>query len=124
MAVEKKWDVTLCDEIVFARYNSKDPFTLDQAKGMVKDRRRFTIDQPRKVISVFPNLSAATKEARDYMASDEAIQGILAVGIVTNSLLGKLIVNFYIGTNLGKDPGYPMKVFNNEEQAIKWIKSI
>lgn len=121
---EKRWNVTLEDDIVFARYNSRDTFTLDDAKGFVEDRWEFTRDKPKKIISVFPNLSSATKPARDYMASDEAVKGILAAAIVTNSVIGRLIVNFYLGTNLGKNPGYPIKLFSNEVQAIKWINEL
>ena len=65
-----------------------------------------------------PNCTATT-EAKIYAASHKD-KPILAEAIIAKSLVYKLLGNFYIRFN---KPIQATKLFSNEEEAIKWLKS-
>jgi len=62
-----------------------------------------------------------TKEARDNAVKIEDQSMLGASAVVVDSLPYKLIANFYLKFN---KPKRPYKVFSNEEDAIKWLKTI
>ena len=61
-----------------------------------------------------------TKEARIFAASAEASAYRVASAVVTNSIINKLIVNWYIRFN---KPVVPTKLFSSKESALKWLKT-
>jgi len=62
-----------------------------------------------------------TKEARDNAVKIEDISMIGASAVIATSLPYKLIANFYLRFN---KPKRPFKVFSEEEEAVKWLKTI
>jgi hypothetical protein len=61
----------------------------------------------------------ASKEAREYAANHLRLNNVIANAILSDSLPGKLIVNFYIRINR---PEVPTQMFNNEAKAIAWLE--
>lgn len=61
------------------------------------------------------------QEARDNAVKIENRSMTGATAVVVNSLPYKLIANFYLQFN---KPKRPYKVFNKEEEAIAWLKTI
>ncbi|MES2566388.1 MAG: STAS/SEC14 domain-containing protein [Bacteroidota bacterium] len=59
-----------------------------------------------------------TKEARDYLASKEGCEKIKSCAIITNSVITKVIANFFLNIN---KPLVPTKLFTNEVSAKKWL---
>jgi hypothetical protein len=59
-------------------------------------------------------------DAREYYSSEEAAQVVCACAGITNSLIGRVIGNFFIGFNRPPTPG---RIFNSEEDAVKWLKT-
>lgn len=59
-----------------------------------------------------------TREAREYLASEEGCQKIKSCAILTDSILTKVIANFFLQIN---KPLVPSKLFTNEESARKWL---
>lgn len=59
-----------------------------------------------------------TKEAREYLASEEGCQKIKSCAILTNSIVTKVIANFFIQIN---KPPVPTKLFTNEASARQWL---
>jgi hypothetical protein len=56
-------------------------------------------------------------EVREYAATQS--QHVSACAIIVNSLIYKLVTNFYI---YFQRPHYPIKIFNSEENALEWLK--
>jgi hypothetical protein len=62
---------------------------------------------------------SVTKEARDNAIIMEAMYPGIATAVIAPSAAYKLLANFYLLVN---KPKSPYKVFNNEEEAVKWLK--
>jgi hypothetical protein len=65
------------------------------------------------------SIKKLTKETRDYLASEDGCQGIIALAILINSSIGSMIGNFWIRINR---PLRPTKLFTNEDEARQWLK--
>jgi len=66
--------------------------------------------------------SSITHEARDFFSKDELVLEIRkAHAIVVNSSPTKLLANFYMKFH---KPINPIKIFNDFNEAYKWIKPI
>jgi hypothetical protein len=59
-----------------------------------------------------------SREARNYLASKEGCQKIKSCAILTNSIVTKVIANFFLQIN---KPLVPTKLFTNEDSARKWL---
>lgn len=70
---------------------------------------------------IVQNGTLPTKEARDYSSSKEGSIYKLADAFVIESLAQKIIGNFIIKFN---KPPVPTSLFNNEEDAVAWLKSL
>ena len=112
------------DGITVARYSSNKPITAEVAKILVQKRKEFTQNKPCKVAIVFPNLTSIDKGGRDYLSSDDAKENIEASAMVTDSVLGKVVVNFFLKLNNRRNNDIPNKVFNTEKDAIEWLKNL
>lgn len=64
------------------------------------------------------SIKKITKEARDFMASEQGCEGIIATAIIIDSPLGMMLANFYISIN---KPLRPVKLFTNIAKAKKWL---
>lgn len=64
------------------------------------------------------HISEMTREARDYVAA-EFPKYLKAMALISNSVFGKTIANIFFTI---KTQPYPTKMFNDEEQAKKWLK--
>ncbi|PCJ84919.1 MAG: hypothetical protein COA57_08350 [Flavobacteriales bacterium] len=62
-----------------------------------------------------------TPEVREFSSSERASEPTLAEAIVVKSLAHRIIVNFIINFN---KPARPIKLFNDEKEAVKWLKEM
>lgn len=67
------------------------------------------------------NYFSTTAELRQLIASEAYTQLRFATAIVTKSMAGKIIGNFFIKVN---KPASPTKIFSNEVDAFKWLKHL
>ena len=63
----------------------------------------------------------SSKEAREYMAKEEAKRNILARAVIVKSLSTRLFAMF---TTKFVPQDSTTKIFNSEEKAIGWLKSL
>lgn len=75
-------------------------------------RRPFLIDMS--------NVKSMSREARVYYAGNEPLKAITAVAILTNSNVGKMVANFFIGLT---QQLMPTKMFTDVNEAIKWLSA-
>jgi hypothetical protein len=62
-----------------------------------------------------------TKEARDFLSSDEAIKGVKATAILVSGYLSSAIANFFLKVTV-KKPKVPTKIFSDRQKAIAWLQ--
>ena len=65
------------------------------------------------------NIKSISKEARDYFSIQNRDTNVTSFAIIIDSPLSRIIGNFFMGLN---KPSVPAKLFNNEEDAIMWLK--
>ena len=93
---------------------------LRTAQKLVRDRKEISCG---KTLPVYIDLSrfvSITKDAREFMASSEAVEGLSAVGILLKTWIHKSIANFWYSIN---KPKVPTKMFNEKEDVLKWLES-
>ncbi len=64
--------------------------------------------------------STVTKDARDFMATEESLKYSLCEAFLLKYLAQRILINFYIKVN---KPIVPTKMFTNEDKAIEWLKA-
>ncbi len=64
--------------------------------------------------------TSLSKEAREFMASEESLKYSLCEAFLLSSLPQKLLINFYIKVN---KPLVPTMVFSDKDKAVNWLKS-
>lgn len=112
------------DDIIIAQIDSELRIDIKLAKELVSLRLEYFNGEKFKFIVVIDKLQQVEKSARDYMASDEAREGIIVSALVSNSILGNIIINFFLRLNSNTERKIPSKFFKTEELAIQWIKKI
>ena len=65
------------------------------------------------------NIKSITKEARDHFSIHGRETNITSFAVIIYSPLSRIIGNFFMGLN---KPSIPAKLFNNEKDAIEWLK--
>lgn len=96
--------------------------TLDIAKIIVFERRKFSNFKDVPLLICDLGIKSIEREARDYLSSSEGIEGIMASALVTNSALSKHLANFFVNITVIR-PKIPTRVFTNESEAIAWLKN-
>lgn len=64
-------------------------------------------------------IKSISKEARDNFSIQNRSTNINAFAVIIESPLSRIIGNFFMGLN---KPSVPAKLFNNEEDAVSWLK--
>ena len=101
----------------------KGNVTLDIAKRIVSDRRKFTKNQPVKMIVKQSGLRGIERDARQYLSSPQGIEGVLAGAIIVNSAFETHLANFFLNITVIR-PKIPTKLFRTEQEALKWLNNL
>jgi hypothetical protein len=70
------------------------------------------------LLSNIKSIKSSTKPARDFMASKEGCEGVIAAAMLIDSPLGSMIGNFFISISR---PLVATKIFTEEAAAKKWL---
>lgn len=65
------------------------------------------------------NIKSMSYEARHHFSAHGRETKTNAFGIIIGSPISRVLGNFYLGIN---KPAVPTKLFDNEEDATKWLK--
>lgn len=71
-----------------------------------------------KVIFDIRKAIGATKEARDMVKSNDYSHLFVAVAIIVDNSLSRMIGNFFVGFNR---PELPLKIFTDVDEAVEWL---
>ncbi|CAN5904937.1 hypothetical protein BH11BAC7_BH11BAC7_33920 [soil metagenome] len=94
------------------------PQTLEEAKETMVEFKKIIGDKKICLLSDSTDSPPVGKEMRDYAA--EVIPEIAkAIAVMSRSALGKMAANLFFA--LKKQP-YPVRFFDNKEEAKEWLK--
>jgi hypothetical protein len=106
------------DGILIARYLTKK-IDLKTAKSIVSARKEFSKNKLYPGLADASKVTSVTREAREYLSSAEAIEGLLAGAILSDSSFNAFIANFFIKVTR---PRIPARIFTDENKAIEWLQ--
>lgn len=109
--------LVLEDGIIIATWKASF-IDLETAKNAIEDRINVTEGKAYPALVYLGAIKDSTKEARDYLASEPACKGLLAVAICVNSSLENMLGNLFIYMN---KPKVPTRVFKDKVKAKKWL---
>ena len=110
--------IELLDGIIFFSYKEKN-INIEVAKKTVQDRLQISKGINRPVFADIRKMNAVDNDAREYLASKEAGQFIVALAVFTNTPIQNLFANFYLKFS---KPPMPTQLFTDKEKAIRWLK--
>ncbi|GAB2842587.1 DUF7793 family protein [Ferruginibacter profundus] len=104
--------------ILIGSYTQKLHINLPIAKEIVSARIAFARGQQWPVMIIGNGIVSMDKSAREYFASPEATEGLIATAIVAESEFHRIIGNFFISVN---KTAMPVRIFSNVKKAEKWL---
>ncbi len=111
----------IVNNVCYMTYKDELKITLDNAKRIVSDRKKFTEGKNYAGIIFMTGLTSINREARMYLSSDEAITGINACAVVSDSGFNNFLANFFLRISFNK-PKMPVKLFTSKAKALKWLE--
>lgn len=106
------------DGILCSISKKTPPPTLKEVVKTIEDFKKVIGQKKICMLTDASNSGESTKEIRDY-AAVEFPKFIKAIAIISKSALGKMLANLFF--NIKSQP-YPTKMFNDEQEARKWLK--
>jgi len=107
------------DDLLIGYYKKDKKIDLAAAKQIVRDRLALAGDQPVLALAINLGVKNMTKDARDYLASEEGVKKVIAGAIIVGSPVGSFIGNWYLSIS---KPLVPSRIFTRKEAAIKWLQ--
>lgn len=114
---EDIFDFKIEDGCVIGTFHS-DYIDLGIAQKITEDRLKLQKGKVYPLLSNLKKIKNSTKQARDFMASEEGCKGVVVAAVLIDSPIGSIIINFFISVS---KPLRPTKIFTNEEDAKKWL---
>jgi len=93
----------------------------DDIRKIQVAKRSLIQDKKHTVMFVAPKQGSVSREARALSASDEVNMNAIGKAIVTPGLVARMVSNFFLYMN---KPSIIHQVFDNETDAINWLKMI
>jgi hypothetical protein len=113
--------IEIIDGIMHGTYKKGFKITLEDAKNIVEERSKLLGGKDLHAIIYDGGVVSMDKAARDFLSSDEGIKGLKSVAIIENSFFSKMLINFFLKLT---NPKIQVKAFGNQEDALKWLKSL
>lgn len=107
------------DNVVMVRHFAGSKLTLDDAKvNMATILSLIPTGKRLPLLVDMRNIKSMTGDARNYVTRSADKDHIVAVALLVESALNKLIANFFIGLNKWNRP---VRLFTKENKAIDWF---
>jgi len=91
---------------------------IEYAKRVVEEHMKVDLGSEYPVFIDITSIKSASKDARDYLSSDAAIQNVSASAMLAGSVISKLMGTFFLAFN---KPATPIKLFTEKDEAIRWL---
>lgn len=108
------------DGLIHLRPHALREQTLADAIENVAAAKQIRGDAARALLVHFHDEAPQTTESRAYYLSPDASRGLLAVAVMTGSVLGRIFGNLMIGASRGE---VPVKLFDDEASASLWLRA-
>lgn len=96
------------------------PRSLEEVRKIIEDIKKLVGGKKVCMLLDATNSSESSKEIKD-MAAEEFPKFVKAMALLSDSALGKMLVNLFF--NIKKQP-YPTKMFGDEAEAKTWLKQL
>ncbi|MCD6017715.1 MAG: hypothetical protein K0S53_836 [Bacteroidetes bacterium] len=113
----KKISIELVNGILVGTYLC-EIVDLETAKAGVSDRMENFGHKAFPLLVYTNKVKHISKDAREYLASEAGCQKVKSCAIITNSIVTRVIANFFLHIN---KPLVPTKLFTDEESATQWL---
>lgn len=107
------------DHILIGRYKKDLKINLDVAQQIVHSRLSFTRGRKLASMIISEGVISMDKPAREFLASNEGVQGLLASAIIVDSVFSSFLGNFFLKVNKTK---IPTKIFFDISKAQEWLQ--
>jgi hypothetical protein len=108
------------DGIMYVRISPEKEETVPLVKKMVEKMGEMVDYKKVPMLAKHEDFALPGKPNRDYWAKKESCPYSKADAFIVKSPAMKLIANFYLKVS---KPGRPTKMFDNENDAIRWLKT-
>jgi hypothetical protein len=119
--LEKAIVYLLDDYIIKIAVKENSDLEVDDIKKIQMAKKSLIKDKNHVVLFVAPKLGSVSREARALSASEEVNLNAAAKAIVTPGLVARIVSSFFLYMN---KPPIIHQVFENETDAINWLKKI
>ena len=106
------------EPIIYFRVTKPVIFSGERILEVINAGRKLCNDEPHLLLTDVRVLAELTPEARKVGASKENTKNLIAQAILVKWLGTRLAVSVFTKVN---KPHYPVKVFNDEAKAVKWL---
>jgi hypothetical protein len=106
------------DNIIFYIFKSRK-VDLFEARQSVEIKTKLAGNGNYPFFIDISQVNGVTKEAREFLAGGKSVDNISAAALLASSVLSKMIGTFFLTFN---NPGIPVKLFTDEQEALKWLK--
>jgi hypothetical protein len=107
------------ENVLFFIYKPAVKLDLNAVKKIVADRLKVQDGNAYPVFCDMRGIKDSDKPARDYLAK-EGSSMVKAVGVLTDSPVTKIMLNFYLTISR---PLVPTKMFTDKNQALEFLKA-
>lgn len=112
-------DLHIKNNILVGTYKKNLHIDLEIAKQIVNTRISFTGGRKMPSLIISKGVTSMDKPAREYLASDEAVEGIIAAAIVVDSPFSSFLGNFFLTVYKTR---IPVRTFPAIPRAEKWLQ--
>lgn len=106
------------DGILIVRFLAKK-LDLKTAKSIVLLRKEFSGYKDFAGLADARKVASVSREAREYLSSAEATEGVLAGAILSDSSFSAFLANFFLKVS---KPRIPTRIFTDEKKALDWLE--
>jgi hypothetical protein len=105
-------------DVIMGVFKSDIILDLEGARETVKLRKTLTADKDHLLLVDIRNVKNITRQAREYMGSPDAGEGVSKAAIMIDSNFSMILGNLFLKFN---KPEVPTKLFTEKTAAIKWL---
>lgn len=114
------WTWMGSDGIARTKVKPEIDITINHALENTEVVTSFYVDKKFPILIDARGIKSMTREAREHFSTRGRDSKTNAFGIVIKSPLSRVVGNFFLGLN---KPAVPTKLFDNESDAIEWLKN-
>jgi hypothetical protein len=107
------------DGIIHVQFEAGFVGDIQDAKNQVQVFNQLRGDRKAVILGVFEEDNNFTREAREYVASDEVSAIVAAEAFVIKGLALRILGNGYLKIN---KPKRPARLFNSRTAALHWLR--